>query len=406
MSEGISLYIHIPFCKSKCIYCDFYSRVDSASLINDYTEALCREIAFYSKLFSSASKIQLNTLYIGGGTPSLLSLEQLDRIFNTINKNFFIKQDAFEATIELNPDDVTEELIDFLNESLITRVSVGIQSLSQKTLTQMKRRSSRETALKALRIISSGFKKRFSADLIAGFPGEDEKKLLENIDCVCDYNPEHISLYSLCVEEGTCLFEKIENGEIRYDSEQSDRLWLMGKKRLEEKGYTQYEVSNFSKSKNTRSSHNLVYWHLKDYLGAGSGATGSFFHDSSQAFRYTNTSDIKKYIRFWLNKSQDENCLVDPRYFRTLACDVELIAPDVEEFEFFMMNFRLAEGVSEKEYRLRFNGELGKRLGVEDGLFASWMAKGLAEVSREDGDVFFKLTDEGLLYLNSFLEKL
>ena len=208
MKSEISVYIHIPFCRSKCSYCDFFSKPGIENLIDAYVDSLCREIEFYS---TGSQKFLLKTLYIGGGTPSLLSINQLSRIFSVLQNCFKICGEGFEATIELNPDDVSKELIEFLNQSFITRISLGIQSLKQKTLSAMCRRASRETSLKALSIISKNFTKRFSADLIAGFPGESEKDLKENIDELLEYSPEHISLYSLCVEEGTLLYRQIES---------------------------------------------------------------------------------------------------------------------------------------------------------------------------------------------------
>ena len=403
MKSEISVYIHIPFCRSKCSYCDFFSKPGIENLIDAYVDSLCREIEFYS---TGSQKFLLKTLYIGGGTPSLLSINQLSRIFSVLQNCFKICGEGFEATIELNPDDVSKELIEFLNQSFITRISLGIQSLKQKTLSSMCRRASRETSLKALSIISENFTKRFSADLIAGFPGESEKDVKENIDELLEYSPEHISLYSLCVEEGTLLYRQIESEKIPFDQSESDSVWLSAKTYLEKKNFFQYEISNFSKSEKTQSRHNLTYWHLENYLGFGSGATGSLFFEEHKGIRYTNTDDIEKYISFWKREGYTNPDFSDYDkmifHFENIPCCLEKINYETEEFEFLMMNFRLREGVSSVNYKKRFDRNLETRLGLNDGLFKEWKDKGLAECK---GD-FFRLNEKGILFLNSFLESL
>lgn len=418
---GISVYIHIPFCRSKCSYCDFFSRPGIESRLDDYINSLCNEIEFYSK---ASEYKQINTLYIGGGTPSLLSIFHLEKLFSTIQKCFTFAEKDFEATIELNPDDVSDELISFLNNSFINRISLGIQSLKQKTLSLMKRRASRETSLAALSLIKQKFSKRFSADLIAGFPGETETDLFENIKELISFEPEHISLYSLCVEEGTCLYNQIESGELEFDQNVSDKIWLSAKNLLEENGYHQYEISNFSKTEKSQSIHNLTYWHLKNYFGFGSAATGSFFF-KEKSIRYTNSSDINKYINFWNNKS-DQGSFESLKSFTGesekiklysyddfknflsyVPAEVELIDKETEEFEFFMMNFRLRKGVSETEFESRFGKSLDHKLCAENSLFSRWMSEGKAEIAKdENGEVYYRLTEEGILYLNYFLENM
>lgn len=407
MKKGISVYIHIPFCKSKCSYCDFFSKPGIDKLLDSYVDSLCNEIKFYSR--NSDFKI-LNTLYIGGGTPSLLSEIQLQKLFSTIQNCFEFNPESFEATIELNPDDVTLSLVTFLENSFITRLSLGIQSLKQSTLSLMNRRATRETALLALEIIHSNFSKRFSCDLIAGYPGETKEDVLENIKEVIKFNPEHISFYSLCVEEGTCLYDQIESNQIDYDLSAADECWLEGKKILEKKGYHQYEVSNFSKDESSQSLHNLTYWHLQNYFGIGSGAAGSFFY-KDKSIRYTNTTDLEKYIHFWNTDSFNKRAILNSfdgfnEFLRNVPCNVEIIDKDVEEFEFFMMNFRLRKGVSKSEYESRFEKNIDTRLGTGEGLFSKWIAEGKAETMEEENDLFYRLTETGILYLNNFLENL
>ena len=395
MTEDISLYIHIPFCKSKCIYCDFFSRPGCEDLINDYVDSLCNEIIFYSKKLSSDT---VKTVYIGGGTPSLLSLEQIKKIIYTLKENFCFVKNDFEFTVELNPDDVTQELIQFFESSDVNRLSTGIQTLKDETLKLIKRRASKETCLNALKIISENFTKRFSVDLICSLPGENESDVKNSIDKVITFNPEHISLYSLCVEENTELYKLIKSGKIKYDASYADELWINVRDYLVSKGYSQYEVSNFSKDKKSQSRHNLTYWHLQNYLGLGSGATGTLWYDKKDSVRYTNSTDIKEYIDYW------KSCNFKEEFFSgSVPLKKETIDKKTEEFEFFMMNLRLLEGFSKNEYEKRFNKKAEEIPVIKNGVFKTWQDKKLSEVIHRDADVFYRLTEKGILYLNSFL---
>lgn len=397
MEKG-SLYIHVPFCVSKCVYCDFFSRTNfNADVFSNYTDSLLNELLW---LKSKTRIHNLSTIYIGGGTPSVLGLNNFNKIFSFIKNNFSFSEKDFECTVELNPDDVSPELINFFEKSFVTRISLGVQSLNEKTLYLMKRRSTRETALNALALIKKNFSKRFSVDLIAGFPGDKKTDLINSIKEISDFNPEHISLYSLCVEEGTPLYAQIESGELDYDFDYSDQCWLSGKEYLEKLGYVQYEISNFAKSEKAFSRHNLVYWNLNNYIGCGSGATGSFFNNDNSGIRFTGTDDILKFIDFWKDK---KNPGLD---FSDCPFTVEKLNPASVEYEFFMMGLRLSRGVSEKEYEKRFNKNIGETLGEKSGLFSDWKEKGLAEVYKKNGERFFRLTEKGRLFLNRFLEAL
>lgn len=390
-SDGISLYIHIPFCKSKCIYCDFFSRSGYENFFSDYTDALCNEIKYYAL---SLKTPVLNTLYIGGGTPSLLSIEYLEKIFNCIKNNFQLSNNL-EATIEVNPDDVSEKLISFLNQSIINRISIGIQSLKNFTLKLIQRRADRDITLSALKIISEKFSGRLSVDLIAGLPYETKEDIRKNIDELLNFNPEHFSLYSLCIEEGTKLFELIEKKEIDYDSEAADEIYLYAKKYLESKGFSQYEISNYSKDEKSQSRHNKVYWHLENYIGCGTGATGTFFYEDKDSFRYTNTNDISKYISYWKENASGK-----------IPLEEEIIDKPTEEFEFFMMNFRLKEGVSKNRYEKRFKKKIDEISFIKNKVFEKWINDGKAEIIKTDDDIYYVLNEEGRLFLNSFLEEI
>lgn len=389
--ESASLYIHIPFCKKKCVYCDFFSKTCvTDQVLQQYTKALCKEIEFLSKKYEHPV---LNTLYIGGGTPSLLPVNCLKEIESLVRANFKIPASSvFEATIELNPCDITQGLLQYLEESIFTRISVGIQSTDDAVLKTMNRRADAAAVKNALGLIKENFHKRVSLDAIAGFPGDTKESLFHTLESLVELNPDHISLYSLCVEEETPLYKMIEDSKVEYDFDTADELWLLGRNWLKEYGYFQYEVSNFARLSDFPDScarHNLVYWHLKNYLGAGAGACGTVFDGHPE--RFTNTQDIQKYIDYWLFQKGSD-----------MPVQVEELDEKTIEFEYLMMNFRLSQGVNSIDYRKRFGVDLEERIGTTDGVFRQWMDKGLAAVK---GNNYF-LTEEGLLFLNQFLAEL
>lgn len=408
MNPPASVYIHIPFCKSKCRYCDFFSMAGRESLLEQYVDALCSEISFYAEKYRFPA---VKTLYIGGGTPSLLPPLLLEKILRRVSDCFAVDSESFEGTVELNPDDVTEEYSGFLKNTVLNRISLGIQSLNENTLSAMNRRSPRKTCLSALRCIGKHFPDRFSVDLIAGFPGETKEELCGTVREVLSFCPAHVSLYSLCVEQNTPLYGLIHSGSLPFSADYSDECWLSAKTVLEENGFLQYEVSNFARDRSAFCRHNLTYWHLESYLGFGSGVTSSLYAEGGNSFRYTNTRDIDRYISFW--KNADLTALLKKNgsadgagLFGAVPADFEEISAETEEFEYFMMNFRLTEGVSQKRYEARFGKSLSERLGAESGTFSKWVKNGCAAAADGGDGVFYRLTRKGILFLNSFLEEL
>ena len=392
-----SVYIHIPYCISKCDYCDFFSVPCTKNLVPDeYVSSLCREIRFFRNLISP-----IETLYIGGGTPSLLSSKQIESVFLELNEAGFEK-DA-EITYELNPSDVTEDYLLSLEKNGVTRISLGLQSLSQKALSFVHRRSSLSEVKKSLEIVRKTWKKSLSVDLISSLPFEDEKEFLCSLKELLFYNPSHISLYSLCVEEDTPLGKKINSGKIEYDFDLSDKIWLSGKDFLVENGFVHYEVSNFYKKENGfPCRHNLSYWGLKDYFGFGSGGTGSFF--GKKGFRYTNTKNISQYINFWL---KNEEALPEKENLREvfksfIPCEFENLPLKTQVFEFFMMSLRTLDGINLSEVKQRFSYSIPEKVF---NLFDRWISLKNARKYFKDGNEFFALTEQGLLFENKFLEE-
>ncbi len=387
MEKTYSLYIHIPFCISKCRYCDFFSLPcgnKEIGIPEAYVEALCCEI-------SSLSGKALETIYVGGGTPSLLTTSQIKRIFDCLYKNCSISESA-EINFEVNPDDVSEELLKALEAAGVNRLSCGIQSMNEEALKFSGRRADAAVNRRALELLSRYWKKSLSLDFICGLPKETEESFLKGLDLAAGFSPDHISMYSLTIEDETPFGKDFALGRWDYNYDFADQLWLKGRDFLESKGYVQYEVSNFAK-KGAQCRHNLVYWNHKDYFGIGSGATGTLYKENGEGLRTTNTTDVKKYISFWTDKNNLSENTQPPQI-------IENISIENSEFEFFMMTLRKTEGFNESDYRKCFKKSLSKRF-LE--LFDKWQKKGLAE---KTGNGQFYLNKEGLLFLNSFLSEL
>ena len=393
----ISLYVHVPFCRQKCDYCDFFSIPSNrASCIcpdEEYVRSVLTEIRFYVKKYSVS---RWKTVYIGGGTPSQLGAKLLFELVSGI-KNAVSGKTADEFTVEMNPEDLTEDILDSAQNAGVDRISIGVQALDKKALDSINRHCSLKTAISALELLQKKWKKKLSVDFIAGLPGQTYSSFKKQFETVFNCkNIDHISLYSLTLEENTPLYKKIESGKIKWSQQKTDRMWILGRKILKENGFIQYEVSNFART-GAESRHNKVYWHLENYIGCGSGACGSVYGDVSE--RWTNTCSIKNYENFWLNFNSESEI---PESIR----QVEKIDLQTQEFEWLMMGFRLLEGVCSEEFKKRFGKSLEERIGVKDGLFFEWSKKHLARSYKKDGKTFYALNERGLMLLNLFLESL
>lgn len=357
-----------------------------------YVNALCREIKTRSSEEEADGFCSWKSVYIGGGTPSLLSENQLKKIFAAVLEAKKIGRQT-EITIEVNPDDVTEGFIEMLNKSPVNRLSVGIQSLNEKSLSFAKRRASASQNLAALECISKKWKGRFSVDLICGLPFESQSSFLEGLEKITSYNPDHISMYSLTFEEETPFGRMLENQLSDYDFDFSDALWLKGREVLKKRGYFQYEVSNFCK-KGFESIHNLSYWNHEPYLGAGSGATGTLYR-ASGGKRVSATENIEEYCKFWLAGDGTSACQPDETLY-----SVELIDEKTSMFEFFMMGLRKLSGVKESDFEEIFSKKIPASVKK---LAEKWQKNGLCQIDSSNGQFNFTLGEKGSLYLNSFV---
>ena len=292
------LYIHIPFCKSRCIYCAFYSTT-AHELRQRYVDALCREM----KIHPFPEGMSIDTIYLGGGTPSQLTSHQLHQLFIYINKVYGQKPEANgqkpEITIEVNPDDVTPEFAATLSQLPINRVSMGAQTFDDERLRFLRRRHTAAQVPEAVRLLRDAGIRNISIDLMYGFPNETFDDWQHDIDAAVALDVEHLSAYCLSIEEGTPLYEQMrneklemKNGEMINDkTEELERqMYELLMDKLTDAGYEHYEISNFAKP-SFRSRHNSSYWHDIPYIGIGAAA-----HSYDGSCRQWNVADIHQYM--------------------------------------------------------------------------------------------------------------
>ena len=393
--KAVSLYIHIPFCISKCNYCDFFSvPVGNQNAINSkYIDALCNEICYR---LNECKFNKLKTVYIGGGTPSLLKRNDLIKLSNLIKK-IGLEQN-YEFSFEVNPDDITEELLQTLDECGINRISCGIQSFSDNALKKANRRAHKKTVLTALDLLQTKWHKNLSVDLICGLPGETKETLMQGLELLTKMKIPHISFYSLCVETETPLGQAINGGSIEYDFDFADHLWLTGRDFLISNGYVQYEVSNFCKP-GFECIHNMTYWSHENYIGCGAGGTGTVYNiplygnlieKKGEGVRYTNNKNVDAYIKFWNKEFKDnsQNAVNIPQ-------SVEKIIHSTSKFEYFMMGLRTKKGINVNEYEHIFGEKIPDDLLKKLEIHCTQTEAG-----------HFYMNEQQILFLNKFLEEI
>ena len=286
------LYIHIPFCKSRCIYCAFYSTT-AEQMKQAYVDAVCREMELRNAIYEKEGKNigqTIATVYLGGGTPSQLSPTQLQQLFDAIARHYDVNDDA-EITIECNPDDVTEAFAELLQSLPVNRVSMGAQTFDDDRLQFIHRRHTSEQVTTAIQRLREKGIHNISIDLMYGFPEETLEEWEHDIQQALALNVEHISAYALTYEEGTPLYRLLEEGKVKeIDEERSLAMYDRLIDRLQEAGYEHYEISNFAR-KGWRSRHNSSYWQLVPYIGIGAAA-----HSYDGRQRQWNIADINSYI--------------------------------------------------------------------------------------------------------------
>jgi len=299
LKTDASLYIHIPFCASFCDYCDFYS-ITAKNLNEDYIDSFITSLIKDINCQIEYFKIdKIPTAYIGGGTPSVLG-KKIIRLFDELKKIPFFAPKEF--TVEANPESLTEEFLAACKQGGVNRLSLGAQTFHEPSRLSVNRAGNAVLLEDRLKLASRYFGAQtgtdLSIDLMTGLPYQNQKILLEDIKRICAFSPEHISLYSLTVEENTILKEKINKKEIVLpDMDTADSLWLLGCESLEKEGYNHYEISNFAKD-GKQCLHNLRYWQMKNWIGAGPSASGTLVNEqTATAKRFTYAKDVDAYIK-------------------------------------------------------------------------------------------------------------
>ena len=330
----LGVYIHIPFCESKCFYCDFYS-VTTKELQDSYINAVTEEILSETELLGERG---VNTIYIGGGTPSIIDEEHIIKLLDLIK--MFSMSDA-EITIEINPESITKEKLKAYFAAGVNRISIGLQSANNETLKKIGRRSTVEDFEKAYNMaVEVGFK-NISCDVIIGLPDETKEMFERTVDYILNLNHiTHISAYSLEIHENTKLDFLLENNFLTLPAEELERemKYLLDKK-LEVTGFNRYEISNYAKQ-GYESKHNLKYWNQEEYLGFGAAAS-SFIN----SVRYTNISNITKYIENISSGISNKDTIEE-------MDKLDLIK------EYIILRLRLKEGINLNEFKMKFKRDL------------------------------------------------
>ncbi len=374
-TSPFAVYIHVPFCISKCNYCDFYSRVYSQQKKESYIEALKEEIKIYAGRLNYR---KIKTLYFGGGTPGLLTPDEAAEIINYIEKYFSLAE-QIEITVEANPSSLTEDKIKGYYQAGINRLSLGIQSFNNRELTLLGRRHSQKEAVQAIKKVSRVFA-NYNIDLIFAIPGQNCKQWLQTLTNAVKMNPHHISTYNLEIHEDTPLGKEIENGNLNKVSEEIDaEMYMQGRKFLQKEGYNQYEISSFALP-GYQAEHNKVYWQFEPYLGLGPAA-----HGFDGNHRFYNYSDVDRYIK---DLKMGNLCRQD----FTVLSKKDLMA------EMMIMGLRLINGVSKKKFRNKFGIGINEVYGKEVNCLIE------QKLIIDNGDNIF-LTKKGLLLGNQVFMK-
>lgn len=328
----IGLYVHIPFCKSKCHYCDFLSFSHNTRQ-EAYVDALVWEIESYSKRVRNSHTVQ--TIFIGGGTPTVLPPFLLGRICEAIRKRFKLEKDV-EWTIESNPGTITKEHVEVFKQYGINRVSLGLQACQKEILHTLGRIHTFKQWEESIALLKSNGITNINTDLMFALPHQTLTDWEETLRCVTSYEIPHISAYSLIIEEGTPFYNLYEKGELLPIEEELDRqMYDFCKLFLKERNYAHYEISNWA-FPGLACKHNKLYWEQKPYIGLGLGS-----HSYWEGKRYHNIYDLKKYIAF------DGN-------LESLIQEIEIITPKMQQEEYMFLGLRLLEGISISQFENQF----------------------------------------------------
>ena len=346
-NKELGLYIHIPFCHTKCTYCDFNTYSGLENLIDDFSESIYKEINFWG----IREFYKVDTIFIGGGTPSYVDTEIIKNILNKISDNFLLSKKP-EITLEINPEDVSEKKALEWKKIGINRCSLGVQSLVNSELKILNRRHDSEKAIEAINILSKIFI-NISVDLIYGLPLQTKDSYIETLKKIISQNINHISCYSLQVEKGTVLDQQVNTNKINVANDDlSAEMYKMTQKILLKNDFENYEISNWSKE-NKLSEHNLKYWTMKPYIGIGPGS-----HSYIDNKRFSIIKSPKKYVDFFKKPITNISSIREKILYLRENDFLDVYEKQLREneiLEFLMLNLRLRDGININNFKKRFD---------------------------------------------------
>lgn len=391
MSKNLQLYVHIPFCVKKCSYCDFLSFTSAKSTQMNYADALIREIEFYGPQMDDYT---VNTIYIGGGTPSWLDEDKMVEIIDAIYTYFDVSPGA-EVSMECNPGTITASKLDKYRKVGVNRLSIGLQSADDDELKILGRVHTFEEFVKTYEMARKAGFANINVDLISGVPYQTAEKFLHTLQKVVRLRPEHISAYSLMIEKGTPFYDlyksdaaKQESGmptEILPTEDEVYRIYKMTQQYLAKAGYEQYEISNYAHP-GFECEHNIGYWTRENYLGLGLGAASLV-----ENVRYSNTTDLDQYMKIcqdikWVDYMQDE---ADSVTGTNLHASVEAVSRKAQMEEFMFLGLRMNCGVTRAKFQNTFGISID---GIYKNVFDYLKAEGLLNMC--EGKIV--LTERGM----------
>ncbi len=377
--KRLGLYMHIPFCRQKCAYCDFYSFVpNNPEIMERYVNALILHMQSYK---GGARDYLVDTVFVGGGTPTALPPELLLKLIRAVRQKFSLTKGA-EFTVEANPATVDAALLNRLRRAGVNRLSMGLQSANNDELAALSRVHRREDFAASFRAARRARIENINVDLMFGIPYQTKQSLLRTLRYVVHLEPEHISLYDLILEPGTPLFKRRNTLPFPTDDEEAD-MYLAAVDFLAQNGYAQYEVSNFARP-GYQCLHNLKYWNCEEYLGLGVAAH-SYFRDS----RFSFIRNLDRYM----------NGLEIPTSRIKLTDENDVISPRERIGEYIMLRFRLTAGLSDRDFVRRFGFSFTRVYG---GKMERYVRGGFATFA----DGVYALTPRGMFVSNYILSDL
>lgn len=374
-NRELELYLHIPFCVRKCLYCDFLSAPASPEVRRRYMDALIRETAQRAE---NCRGRRVTSVFLGGGTPSVVDTDGLEKLLETIGERYALSPDA-ERTVEVNPGTVDGAKLARLRKAGVNRLSIGLQSADDRTLAALGRIHTWQQFLDAYYEARQAGFTNINVDVMSALPGQSLSEYLDTLHRVLALKPapEHISAYSLILEEGTPLWQMAQEGKLKLPNEDTDRLMYRETKRLlQSAGYTRYEISNYAKE-GYACRHNCGYWTRRDYLGLGIGAASLLDN-----VRFRNGSDLERYLE-------------NPSGCRE---EVQVLSPQEQMEEFMFLGLRMTEGVSEAEFVRLFGRGLEEVYGkvIEKNIREGLLQRITGRDGREDGEERLALTELGM----------